>query len=176
MTTTRETLTILMSLVDNHKDDLKEGEYLAVCNLMRDIHRGASADHALGRQVADFPPYSEGWVTQRRLETARRRLDEHIGSPVRVKISDKIDVMRTHYPDIFSMTCENPLHAGLNLTTKIRYMEPIVIGTGDDHRTRARGLTRLYQNRRDQRHETERATIEATITALTERLSHLTPP
>ena len=175
MTTTRETLATLMTLVDKHTDDLKEGEYLAVCNLLRDLHRGAHVMQAA--RVTDFPPYSEGWMTQRRLETTGRRLELHTSSSARVKISDKMDVMRTHYPDIFSMTCENPLLPLLmSPSTRIFHMENHVIGDGADKAARKRALTRLYQARRDQRHETERATIVATITALTERLSQLTPP
>ena len=39
ISTTTGTITTLMSLVDANSDQLKEGEYLSICNLMRDLHR-----------------------------------------------------------------------------------------------------------------------------------------
>ena len=42
MTTTREKLTNLMTLIDMNSDNIKEGDYLTICNLMRDLHSEAT--------------------------------------------------------------------------------------------------------------------------------------
>ena len=169
MTTTRETLTTLMTLVDKHSDDLKEGEYIMVCNLLRDIHRGANVQQPTG--VTDFAAQSEGWRIQRRLESARREEYIHTHTSPRVKISDKMYIFGAHYPDIVGWA--EAYHCGQCDTEKIRHMEcSVLMQYGVVVHSY---LTRLYQSRRDQRHETERTAVLARITTLTERLSQLTP-
>ena len=112
MTTTRETLTTLMSLVDNHKEDFKEGEYLAICNLMRDLHREATQPQPQPQPQAPTPPPVDMAALERRFdETARvnrlrflfRRLESLRTSTNRVCLTHKIQVLASLDPELIPM-------------------------------------------------------------------------
>ena len=49
MTTSTSTLQKIMSLVDNHSDEIPEGDYLEICNTLRDITRN-------NRRIRILPP------------------------------------------------------------------------------------------------------------------------
>tara|TARA_Y200000002_G_scaffold321611_1_gene281854 strand:- start:213 stop:764 length:552 start_codon:yes stop_codon:yes gene_type:complete len=49
MTTSTSTLQKIMSLVDNHSDEIPEGDYLEICNTLRDMSRN-------NRRIRILPP------------------------------------------------------------------------------------------------------------------------
>ena len=61
MTTTRENLVRLMSLIDNNAANIKEGDYLTICNLMRDLHRDATQPQTAPTQPTPSPRPRPQW-------------------------------------------------------------------------------------------------------------------
>jgi len=108
ISTTPGTLTTLMSLVDANSDQLKEGEYLAICNLMRDLHRctiqtPSSPVRNLGEEFENVAntEYSrarelEEWLAHsQELEGVIGRIAQLRRSNPRIRLQHKLNVLST---------------------------------------------------------------------------------
>ena len=184
---THKTLSTLMSLMDEHKDELKEGEYLEICRMLKHIH---SNPHIIPQPSANPIPPSDPYRIYRqrqpqrqpqpqqpqpgtlhdqaRLQSARRALNNFDNARISVKLNDKLDVFRNNFPHTLTMVMGNPLYFNHNLRSKINVMEAHILGNGLIDK---RALTNAYQNRRDQRILAERAPLVREVTSAAERLA-----
>lgn len=179
-----------MSLMDEHKDELKEGEYLEICRVLKHIH---SNPHIIPQPSANpIPPpnpygiyrqpqqqpqpqpqprnqlNSRNEILQARLDSFTRALNNFDAARISVKLTDKLDVIRERFPEVLTLVMGNPLYFNHNLRSKINVMEAHLLGNGIVEK---RALTSAYQVRRDARHLAERAPLVQSVTALTHELT-----
>ena len=179
MNTTRQTLTTIMSLVDNHKDDLSEGEYLTVCNVMRDLHRATTQPEPpqpeptqpIQFRESVFPVGSQGWFLEGRLMYLNRELMKFDRTQPRIKVVDKLDVFKQFYHDTYTSICGNPRYYCHCDSSKALLIETQLIDNG----IRERLLKQLYRERRDQRRTAEREAIVEAAATLAVELANLNP-
>jgi len=172
-----QTVGTLMSLVDEHKDELKESEYIEICNLLKHVHNQQSSRPA-PRPVPNHiptptppntvPAHVTAAITG--IQFTLTELRERLNKNGRVTVGDKLVTLRSL---LTTHSVEHPTHLGLECQQAQvrRYLEKVqvhlpTIGTRD--------LTRMYREKRDERVAREKGNIRNnTIPALERRLEHL---
>ncbi len=104
ITTTAGTLVALMTLIDNNSDQLKEGEYLSICNLMRDLHRASTQVSPPRNLTQEFDrvaiPTDMGDRHRDNIITNMTRLNTLRRSPPRICNRHRVIVLRNLDEDI----------------------------------------------------------------------------
>lgn len=163
------TVANLMSLVDEHKDEFKEGEYIQLCNAMKFLHNQTlRQQHTPSIPV---PPQQTDIVTNAmRLPSFINHLESlviELRAPGRVQNVDKENVLErlfiAHSLDRDGLPLWNPGTSG-----RIRMMLSRVSGI-----VPINALKRAYQEERDQRVETRRVQIQAKIRVLEAQIERL---
>lgn len=163
------TVANLMSLVDEHKDEFKEGEYIQLCNAMKFLH-----NQTLHQQPAPSipePPQQTDIVTNAmRLPSFIHHLESlviELRAPGRVRNIDKENVLYrlfiTHSLDRAVLSLWNEGTSG-----RVRIMQSRVSGI-----VPINALKRAYQDERDQRVENLRVQIRAKILVLEAQIERL---
>ena len=173
-----QTTGTLMSLVDEHKDELKESEYIEICNLLKHVHNQQSARPAPRPVPTPTPPtptppdtvpaYVMADITNIRFTLTGLR--ERLNKNGRVSVGDKLETLRSL---LTNHSVEHPTHLGLECQQAQvrRYLEKVhdnlpTIGTRD--------LARMYREKRDARVAREKRDIrEARIPTLEAELADL---
>lgn len=176
---TRNTLLTLMSLIDNHVDDLNEGDYIDICRMLKFIHSNPQiipAEINMNSNQSHQPrpqtqQPSQSQIIQQRLDSAIRILQHFDDSRASVKLDDKMAVIRERHKDVMVLVMGNPLYFDHNLRSKISVMEAHLIGNCI---VRKRDLISAYQDRRDRRIEAQRAPLARNVSALRAELENLT--
>jgi hypothetical protein len=155
----KETVCTLMSLVDDHKEDLNEASYIQICNIMKAVH-DALCDQERNRLTTQEPqPGDHQQIIRTRINIMRREInaiEDRMRITGRVTLTDKIETLR-HLMEVHSIGIDSAYDQRLrqmNKNSAIKAMEGI-IGVV----MRMRDLPKIYRERRDVRKERERTEL-----------------
>ena len=117
MTTTKETLSTLMSLVDNNSDQLKEGEYLSICNLLRDMHKISTNSQPQPQSVT--PAVTQNQPSNLQVIHTLNQIWRLRNTTPRICLRHKLTVLRTLDIDLVNALPQN----GLTQTQWVQALE-----------------------------------------------------
>ena len=152
------TIANLMSLVDEHKDEFKEGEYLQLCNAMKFLHNQSQRPN--GRGSTPVPPpqpvyrFTNGMAAEV-ISNSIRRLEHELLSNGRVTNADKLKVLRelfnAHSISEQGITRDTESHIVNQMANRVQDIVPL------------RTLKSMYQEAKEQRVEAKRPFLRTSI-------------
>lgn len=142
----QKTVSDLMSLIDDHKDDIIEADYIKICNVMKFLHQRTSQPQCPQvLQRTDFPPHSDLLARYNSLHCRVRELN-------RLKISLERSVS-------FHLS-ESRDNGRLTLQDKHNVLVHLIGLTNDFYRTNCKPNNALLK-------EMEKHVLDQEITTLT---------
>jgi hypothetical protein len=172
------TLSNLMSLIDEHKDEFKEGEYLQMCNAMKFLHHQTKHQHTPPRQDTHQPqPQHVPQTTQRPVEIFTNamaasiimnticEIERRLNSNGRVINVDKLKVLRelfaAHSISTQGINARTNGDLVLAMTRRVAHIVP------------SRTINTMFQQAKQQRIENQRPILRSQIIEQEAKLARL---
>ena len=160
------TIANLMSLVDDHKDDFKEGEYLQMCNAMKFLHNQTL--RPCGTPQYTPTPTPERFTNAHAASViidSIRKMERDFASNGRVTNADKLKVLNelfiAHSISTQNINVRTDTERVGMMTRRVRQIVP------------ARTLNAMYKEAKEQRIEVTRPRLRAHIIEQEAKLARL---
>ena len=162
------TIANLMSLVDDHKDDFKEGEYLQMCNALKFMHHQTQRPNGTGSTPRPVPSPARIFTNAMAasvIMNSIRKTERDLASNGRVTNVDKLKVLK----ELFIAHSVSPQNINVRtdtervgmMTNRVRQIVP------------DRTLNAMYKEAKEQRIEVNRPRLRAHIIEQEAKLARL---
>ena len=162
------TIANLMSLVDEHKDEFKEGEYVQLCNAMKCLHDQSQRPNGTGSTPRPAPSPAHVFTNTmavERIQNSIRRMERELLSNGRVTNADKLKVLRELF-NTHSISEEGiQRYTETNIVNEMAYRLRYIVS----YRT----LKSMYQHAKEQRVVVNRPRLRAHIIEQEAKLARL---